>query len=211
MASEPSDALIAEARPTCRCGDEWNAALEYKCATCDMTDRQDAEREAVSAERGRLRSLIDGVPSDAWPPPRCRRARWHGEAMTEADLDALVARVRDVQREIGATPSDTQAMLAAIDDLRARLAVVERERDEALTSRGQAVRCAEYEHEHRVKAEAKLSDMLDMLRDAKQYITPTISTHEDIAELLRTERDEWCDCGYCPKRPDTASGPEGGE
>jgi hypothetical protein len=32
----------------------------------------------------------------------------------------------------------------------------------------------------------------DLLEDARSYIDPTISTHEEISAVLG-----WCDCGYC--------------
>jgi ribosome assembly protein YihI (activator of Der GTPase) len=48
-----------------------------------------------------------------------------------------------------------------------------------------------------------LGDLLDtidardtLLEDARQYITPTLSTHEEISEVLG-----WCDCGYCKHVP----------
>lgn len=31
-----------------------------------------------------------------------------------------------------------------------------------------------------------------LLADAREYITPTISTHEEITDVLG-----WCDCKYC--------------
>jgi len=44
-------------------------------------------------------------------------------------------------------------------------------------------------------------DLLDLLRDALGYITPTLSTHEEIVSVLHQERGFWCPCGYCPKPP----------
>ena len=37
-----------------------------------------------------------------------------------------------------------------------------------------------------------LEELLYVLEDARSYITPTLSTHEEISEILG-----WCDCGYC--------------
>lgn len=39
-------------------------------------------------------------------------------------------------------------------------------------------------------------DVGDLLEDARSYITPTISTHEEISAVLG-----WCDCGYCVHVP----------
>ncbi len=40
--------------------------------------------------------------------------------------------------------------------------------------------------------------LLALLEDARSYITPTISTHEEISSVLG-----WCDCGYCDHVPPT--------
>lgn len=40
----------------------------------------------------------------------------------------------------------------------------------------------------------------ELLEDARSYITPTISTHEEISAVLG-----WCDCGYCAHVPSTRS------
>jgi uncharacterized protein DUF4406 len=40
------------------------------------------------------------------------------------------------------------------------------------------------------------AELLDLLQDCRSYITPTISTHEEISEVLG-----WCDCGYCTHVP----------
>lgn len=37
-----------------------------------------------------------------------------------------------------------------------------------------------------------LQELLALLQDCRSYITPTLSTHEEISEVLG-----WCDCGYC--------------
>jgi len=42
------------------------------------------------------------------------------------------------------------------------------------------------------KAQARIEELTEILEDARSYITPTISTHEEISTLLG-----WCDCGYC--------------
>jgi hypothetical protein len=42
-------------------------------------------------------------------------------------------------------------------------------------------------------------DLLNLLQDALSYITPTISTHEEIVDLLNDKKGFWCPCGYCPK------------
>lgn len=39
-------------------------------------------------------------------------------------------------------------------------------------------------------------ELLLLLEDCRGYITPTISTHEEITEILG-----WCDCGYCKGVP----------
>ena len=47
---------------------------------------------------------------------------------------------------------------------------------------------------------SELDRLRDLLQDARGYITPTISTHEDISEVLG-----WCDCGYCRHVPHRGS------
>lgn len=58
-----------------------------------------------------------------------------------------------------------------------------------------------------MRASQRLADLLrevqaendrlrELLEDARSYITPTISTHEDISAVLG-----WCDCGYCSHVP----------
>lgn len=45
-------------------------------------------------------------------------------------------------------------------------------------------------------------DVLHLLQDCRGYISPTLSTHEEISTILG-----WCDCGYCihvPVRPEAA-------
>lgn len=37
-----------------------------------------------------------------------------------------------------------------------------------------------------------LQEILYLLQDCRSYITPTLSTHEEISSILG-----WCDCGYC--------------
>jgi NTP pyrophosphatase (non-canonical NTP hydrolase) len=41
-----------------------------------------------------------------------------------------------------------------------------------------------------------VAELLELLRDARSYITPTISTHEEISDVLG-----WCGCGYCTHVP----------
>lgn len=48
-------------------------------------------------------------------------------------------------------------------------------------------------------------ELIDLLADALEYITPTLSTHEEITEVLQEERGFWCPCGYCPKKPPDAA------
>lgn len=46
--------------------------------------------------------------------------------------------------------------------------------------------------DERDELQARIAELTEMLEDARSYITPTISTHEEISTLLG-----WCDCGYC--------------
>jgi hypothetical protein len=41
-----------------------------------------------------------------------------------------------------------------------------------------------------------VAELLAVLEDARTYITPTLSTHEEISDILG-----WCDCGYCTHVP----------
>ena len=41
-------------------------------------------------------------------------------------------------------------------------------------------------------SEYRRTELLALLEDAKQYITPTISTHEEIAHVLRNELGRYC-------------------
>lgn len=45
-------------------------------------------------------------------------------------------------------------------------------------------------------ARERIAELEELLEDARSYITPTISTHEDISEVLG-----WCGCGYCEHVP----------
>ena len=44
--------------------------------------------------------------------------------------------------------------------------------------------------------EYTVEDLLVLLEDARSYITPTISTHEEISDVIG-----WCACGYCTHVP----------
>ena len=41
-----------------------------------------------------------------------------------------------------------------------------------------------------------VAELLALLQDCRSYITPTISTHEELSTILG-----WCDCGYCTHVP----------
>lgn len=42
-------------------------------------------------------------------------------------------------------------------------------------------------------------ELLDLLVDCLPHLTPTLSVHEAVVDVLHEERDFRCKCGYCPK------------
>lgn len=40
------------------------------------------------------------------------------------------------------------------------------------------------------------AELLELLEDCRNYITPTVSTHDELSAILG-----WCDCGYCTHVP----------